>query len=492
MENIINLNKKNNKNLILLINIIFCFFPISFILGNFFININIILFCILGIYILRSKILTNKFNFTIKIIFLLFCVILFSTSLSFITSLYFEGYEYKHLSRLIKSVLFFRYFLLLLIIYFLNDYDVINYKYFFLVGTCSTLIISLDVIYQYFFGFNIIGLKSHIHHNSSFFGNEFIAGGYIQRFSLFSIFFLYFILNDKKYLKFILTTLAVVIIGIGILFSFNRMPLISYLFGLLIVFFFSNKLKIIVPAALVCFVIFFNFALSSDPMLKKIYHSFHGSVASLFFKVDTIEVEREPDKKEEQQICSDPTFQEQERLDCILLNQKKFSKFKIGKLSFLNEKTLHARLFLSSIDTWSKNKIFGNGIKSFRIDCWEVLQGSEYNLLEEVDKFKKNRMCSNHPHNYYFEILTETGIVGLLVTLALAMLFIFFIVKNFKLFKGNNIENLIFLAATISLILEVFPIKTTGSIFSTNNAAYIILISSIILSYRKKLNTNHL
>jgi hypothetical protein len=150
----------------------------------------------------------------------------------------------------------------------------------------------------------------------------------------------------------------------------------------------------------------------------------------------------------------------------------------------------HTRILLTAVDTWKKNKIFGNGIKSFRIDCHK-LAGSAiypeagYYLGEDAKLFKKNRLCSNHPHNYYFEILTDTGIVGLFFTLIIALLFVVFVLKNFKLFKKNNIENFILLATTISLILEVFPFKTSGSIFTTNNAAYIILLSSIILSYKK-------
>ena len=46
-------------------------------------------------------------------------------------------------------------------------------------------------------------------------------------------------------------------------------------------------------------------------------------------------------------------------------------------------------------------------------------------------------------------------------------------------------ENLILLAAITSLSMEVFPFKSSGSIFTTNNVAYIILISGIILSYKK-------
>ena len=58
---------KNNPNL--LINLVFAFFPISFILGSLFININLVLFCCLGIFNLKSKVLKAKFDFTLKIIF---------------------------------------------------------------------------------------------------------------------------------------------------------------------------------------------------------------------------------------------------------------------------------------------------------------------------------------------------------------------------------------------------------------------------------------
>ena len=90
---------------------------------------------------------------------------------------------------------------------------------------------------------------------------------------------------------------------------------------------------------------------------------------------------------------------------------------------------------------------------------------------------KTNRLCSNHPHNYYLEILTDTGIVGILSAIIIGLLFIIFILKNFKSLNANNLQNLILFAATISFILEAFPLKSTGSIFSTNNATYLILIS---------------
>ena len=46
----------------LFINLVFSFFPISFILGNLVTNINIVLFCFLGIFHLKTKIFTTAFN----------------------------------------------------------------------------------------------------------------------------------------------------------------------------------------------------------------------------------------------------------------------------------------------------------------------------------------------------------------------------------------------------------------------------------------------
>ena len=55
-----------------LINIIFGFFPISFILGSLIVNINLVLFCLIGAIYLKSQIFKIKLNLTIKIIFIFF------------------------------------------------------------------------------------------------------------------------------------------------------------------------------------------------------------------------------------------------------------------------------------------------------------------------------------------------------------------------------------------------------------------------------------
>ena len=443
------LNKNNfNINLTLFTNLTFAFFPISFILGNLITNINLVLFCIFGIFHLRSKILTTKFDFTLKIIFFLFLVVFFSTSLSFIKSLYFEEYEYTNLIRLIKSVLFFRFFLLLLIIYLLSELNIINFRYFFLSASFAALLISIDIIYQYSFGFNIVGLESYSeYHNASFFDDELIAGGFVQNFSFFSILFLSYILrNYNNYSRILLIGIAICTLGVGIMVSGNRMPLILFILGLFFVYFFNQKLKNIVLINSIILFIVLGSMISFDSQLRLNFYSLYGNakgtVIGLFERMTTDE-------------------------SIILLKEKK--QF----IDHPNESAGYTRIIFTGIETWKLHKTFGNGIKSFREDCKRI-------MIEQ-----QRGMCSNHPHNYYLEILTDLGIVGFVFVMAIALMFIVFVVKNYRFLGGNNLANLFLLGATTSLFLEVFPIKTSGSIFTTNDTTYIILMSAIILSHKQ-------
>ena len=336
----------------------------------------------------------------------------------------------------------------MLIIYLLSELDIINFKYFFLSAAFSSLLISIDTIYQYSFGFNIIGLESYGHHNTSFFGDELISGGFIQNFSFFSILFLSYILRNNNYFRIVLTAIAICTLGVGIIVSGNRMPLVLFLLGLFLVYFFNKKLKKIVLINSIILFIVFGFIISVDSQLKLSFYSLYGNargtIVGLFERIITDEAE-------------------------VLLQEKR---------KFLNEKNESAgyiRIISTGIETWKLHKTVGNGIKSFRQDCKRV-------IIEQ-----QRGACSNHPHNYYLEILTDLGIVGFVFVIAIALMFIVFVVKNYRFLSGNNLANLFLLGATISLFLEVFPIKSSGSIFTTNNTTYIILMSAIILSHKKLL-----
>jgi len=515
---------KNKEHL--LINSVFALFPIGFIFGSLFVDLNLITFCLLGIFYLKPKIYEIKLNFTLKIILLFFIIIFFSTSIGFIKSLYVEEYDKDHLIRLVKSLLFFRFFLLLIIVYFLNKYNFLNFKFFFITVALSTLLISVDVIYQYIFGYNIIGLKSLQPHNSSFFGTELIAGNFIQRFSIFSVLFTSFVLKNNKYTKYFVTIIIICILAAGILFSGNRMPLIIFLFGLFLFFIFDIKIKKIVTLGLISSLTLLFFIISSNEKLKaNYYNSYYAAVKSMAIAIlpDILKKKMNVDKgiKTENDSVKGGYWKTSEN-----------GEFYVEMKYPYNYETPQQRLFLTAVDTWKMNKIFGGGIKSFRINCQKLattpptfteeqlakikslyeeeklgeathliekvleqqvgVPGTpETNMAENFVRFKKNRLCSGHPHNYYLEILTEAGIIGFASTLSIAILFLVFLFKNFRHIKGINLQQNILLASVISLALEMFPMRSTGSIFTTNNATYLILIASILLCYEKILKINN-
>ena len=72
--------------------------------------------------------------------------------------------------------------------------------------------------------------------------------------------------------------------------------------------------------------------------------------------------------------------------------------------------------FASGIELWKLNKLFGNGYRFYNNHCSDVLKNQQY--------FSG---CSIHPHNIYIELLSDHGVIGLIIFLV----FIFYLFKNF-------------------------------------------------------------
>ena len=77
-------------------------------------------------------------------------------------------------------------------------------------------------------------------------------------------------------------------------------------------------------------------------------------------------------------------------------------------------------MFKTSINIFKNNYFFGTGVKSFREQC----KKNQYYIIENYSAFKDKPHdyypgytgidgCSTHPHNYYFQLLSETGIFPL-------------------------------------------------------------------------------
>ena len=91
-----------------------------------------------------------------------------------------------------------------------------------------------------------------------------------------------------------------------------------------------------------------------------------------------------------------------------------------------------------------------------------------------------------HPHNYYLEILTETGLIGF------ALITLFFILTLHltfykKYFNRSRLKyNNLLIPFMFLFITEIFPLKSTGSFFTTGSTTYLFLITGILIGLARK------
>ena len=117
------------------------------------------------------------------------------------------------------------------------------------------------------------------------------------------------------------------------------------------------------------------------------------------------------------------------------------------------QRTDHGKIYLTVIKSFSESKLIGNGLKSFRFNC---------------SKFKSDKTaCSSHPHNYHLEILHDTGIIGFSLLSLFVILFLFQKYKNLRFSNLKYLDKIIISLLVLNFLIEVFPLKSTGSLFST-------------------------
>lgn len=233
--------KKINKKHIYLINLLFVFIPISFVFGNFFTNINLILLCLFSIFVLKKQIIEFKINFLDKLIIYFFVYILTVLSINYL--------EFKLTNTEFPEIIFFktfaylRYLIFYLILRVLIDKNILNINLFSLICLFSAIFVATDIVIQFLFGKDIFGIPSpsSLRHQSGPFGNELIAGGYLQRFGIFFLILLHWLKKNKFKNQIIIFFIS--LIFVGIILSGNRTPLLLFTMGLGFCFYFLTELR---------------------------------------------------------------------------------------------------------------------------------------------------------------------------------------------------------------------------------------------------------
>ena len=137
------------------------------------------------------------------------------------------------------------------------------------------------------------------------------------------------------------------------------------------------------------------------------------------------------------------------------------------KRNFFDSK--HGAHFLTAIEIWKQNKFIGIGAKNFSKEC-------SYEYYERIKSLNYKSRCSNHPHNYYFELLSENGAVGLL-------LFLFILFKVYQTYYNSKFKNNSFLSSSLSQNIAIlWPIISTGSLISNFNGVFIWINLALLVS----------
>ncbi len=448
-----------NKSIFKILQILIYLFPLSFIFGNLAINIFILLISFLGILYYNKSLLfwSNK-----KILFLtlsFFFILIISTY----NQVVFENY-YKDS---IKSLLFLRYLFLLLVIKTMVAKNDIKISYFFFVCLVISLGISIDIVIQFIFNKNLIGLYpiefdrgygQNLKYFTGIFGKELIAGGFIQMFSILGIFSIFLLSKpEKKIIKYLIFFLLVVLFLFSISLTGNRMPLIMFMFFLIIsalIIRVDNKKSYFLATSLVVFLVVTLISLKSDLFIKR-WINFYTGIPNPNIIIKEF-------KKEY------PELKKYENSGKQFHNLEEFKDAKTYKnYPFY---TGHLSIYLTSLDLFADKPILGRGIKSFRNNCTQKIH-------------LPNRTCENHPHNFTLEILNDMGTIGFF---SLFMLVVYLLIVNYKEYKLGGrkitkISNWVYLTIILALFIQLVPFKSSGSFFSTYNAAYTFLIIGFLI-----------
>lgn len=412
-----------------------CMIPIGLIAGTFVAELFFNLSIILGSFLIFKK---KDYNFNLNLIIYFFSLYLFVISVNII--------NYSNGSKIYFTniVAYLRFFLFVIIItkaLLIINLEKIQIILRFL--SLTIFFIACDILIQKIFGKNILGFVAYENRYSSFFRDEYISGSFVAKFFLICAVSLSFIYN-KKYQNKIFIFL-IILLASSVLFSGDRNALITFTFTLSIFCVFYKKFR----KSIIIFFIIFSCSIGTTYKVKP------ELLGRWTFIIDNFLDQNQTPK------------------------QKNYKKIITPFKNVLIEQGYY-QLFSSSLKIWNNNKFIGTGWKTYRHECSKA----EYKL-----KDNKN-YCSTHPHNYYFEILSEHGIFGLFFFL---FGFIYVIYKHIIISFKCNIKDESMYFAFFSTFISYYLIISSGRFTSNWNSiifwfifTFLIFFQTKMLSHNKK------
>jgi hypothetical protein len=421
-----------------LLKLFFLLLPLSYCIGQAAVSLIFIFFTIL--FFICNKNISFFYDDIIKRLLILY---FFSLILGSFFSLNIK-------ESLYSSVTLIRFFIFFLAIDLFSDIfkKKIQNK-FFIWSFFLAFLIMLDAYYQYFnplkediFGFKAD--KANLGRLTSIFKDELIVGSVLYNLFYTSLLFLIFFINKKlKFMKFyndFLIIFLLLLYLITIFLSGDRMPFIMTVSTFFLTIIFLKNFRYKFSIALIFFLFFFVFQILNNKYYFDRYKTF---ISDVEIKIDNTEGG-------------------------------------VKKKTFLDSQW--GAHFLTGYQIFKNNFYFGVGLKQFKIEC-------SNQIYENINSdFRKGR-CSNHPHNIYIEMFSETGVFSSIILLSIILFFFIRCLKvifnkKFK-FYNNNIEYVLFISFFLLNVLTFFPLRSSGSFFSNFTGSLIWYNFSFLFIYLK-------
>jgi|TARA_B100001079_G_scaffold271400_1_gene288728 O-antigen ligase len=118
--------------------------------------------------------------------------------------------------------------------------------------------------------------------------------------------------------------------------------------------------------------------------------------------------------------------------------------------------------FLTAFRIFKDNIFFGIGPKMFR----EVCKRKKYIVKTKLDASVDG--CQTSPHNYYLQILTETGIFGIIPIIIVFFGIMYLFIKQiyFKFYYKQEFIDDFQVSLLLCLFITFWPIVPTGNFFN--------------------------